>query len=139
MTDRITAVAARLWPLFALVAFALVPYGWIAEKNPWFKQIVYRVFATEAAHAVGHSLIFIALGAALLAVFPMLAARPWLYFGIILALAVGQEGLQLLYKGRGLILNDLTDIGIDLTAAYVVLALARAAAARRAPWSKQAS
>lgn len=130
MTQRITSTITRLWPLLALVVFALVPYGWIAEANPWLQPIIYGLFATEAAHAVGHALIFAAVGVALLAVFPSLLARPWAYLALILGVALGQEGLQLLYKGRGVILNDITDIGIDLTAAGVVFALARAAVRR---------
>lgn len=119
---------ARLSPLLALLALALVPYGWLTELSPPFRAVMYWVFATEAAHAVGHTLIFLAVGAALLAVFPGLLRRPGRYLSIVLLVAVAQEGLQLLYKGRGVIRNDLTDIAIDMVAAGLVLALARAAA-----------
>jgi hypothetical protein len=132
MTPRITSTLVRLRPLVALLVFALIPYGWIAEANPWMQPFLYTLFATEAAHAVGHSLIFAAVGWALLACFPGLLARPWRYLLLILIVALAQEGLQLAYKGRGIIVNDLTDIGIDLVAAAAVFALARRVAAARA-------
>lgn len=127
MTQHTPTTLGRAWPLLALVALALVPYGWIAEANPWMQPIVYGLFATEAAHAVGHSLIFFVIGAALLYMFPDLAERPGRFLGLILLIGVGQEGLQLLYKGRGLILNDITDLGIDLVGASLALALTRLA------------
>lgn len=131
MTQRITTTLARRRILLALLVFALIPYGWLAEQNPWMQPLLYSLFATEAAHAVGHSLIFAAVGWALLACFPGLRAHPWRYLGLILLVALAQEALQLGYKGRGIIMNDFTDVGIDLVAAGTVWALARRVAAER--------
>ncbi|GAB4432364.1 MAG: hypothetical protein OHK0015_19760 [Chloroflexi bacterium OHK40] len=131
MTHPIPPAVARLSPLLLLVLFTLLPYGWFAQHWPWLDAVASWLFATEAAHAVGHALSFGALGAALLTVFPALCARPGLYLAIVLAVALGQEGLQLLYKGRGVIVNDMTDLGTDMVAAVVVLALMRAAARNR--------
>lgn len=131
MTQRTTSILVRLGPLFALLVFALIPYGWIAENNPAFGRFANWLFATEAAHAVGHSLIFAGIGSALLACFPALLRQPWRYVGLILLIGVAQEGLQLAYKGRGVILNDLTDLAIDLLAACVVYAIAHAIVRRR--------
>jgi hypothetical protein len=128
MTPRSSAPLARLAPLAILVIVALIPYGWIAEHWAWLDAIVELLFASEAAHAVGHTLIFAAVGATLLWIFPGLLARPWPYFGLILIVALAQEGLQLLTKSRGVVLNDLTDIGTDLVAAGLALAIARQAA-----------
>lgn len=130
MTQRIPPSIARLSPLLALLVFALVPYGWIAEANPWVQPFIYGLFATEAAHAVGHALIFALIAAALLRVFPELHERPLRFVALILLAGAAQEALQLLYKGRGLILNDFTDLGIDLVAAGVVLAIGREARRR---------
>lgn len=121
------SIFARLVLLVVLLIVVLIPYGSIAERQPWFGAIVNGLFASEAAHAVAHTLGFIAVGSFLLRIFPGLLARPWLYFGLILAVALAQEGLQLLMKGRGVVLNDITDIGTDLVAAGLVFALARAA------------
>jgi hypothetical protein len=128
MSQRSSLTRARLAPLVALLIIILLPYGWIAEHLAWLDAVVELLFATEAAHAAGHTLIFAAVGAALLGIFPALLARPWLYFGLILVVALAQEGLQLLTKGRGIVLNDVTDIGTDLVAAGVSFALARLAA-----------
>lgn len=127
MTQRITPTLRRISPLLALVALTLVPYGWLAQELPWLQPLVYGTFDTEEARAVGHTLIFLVIGAALLRLFPALAGRPGLYLGLILLIGVGQEAFQLLYKGRGLAVNDFTDLGIDLVAASLALALARAA------------
>ena len=131
MTQRTTSRLNHVGPLLALVVFTLFPYGWLAELWPWADQIATFLFATEAAHAVGHALIFACVGAAMLAVFPALRRQPWRYLALILVVAVAQEGFQLLYKGRGVVLNDLTDIGTDLVAAGVVFALVRASLAQR--------
>lgn len=109
--------------LLALLAVALFPFGWIAQIWPPADWIGASLFSSEAAHAVGHALIFLAVGAALLHTFPALRRRPAVYLGLVLAVAVGQESLQIVYKGRGLALNDLTDIGTDLVAAGLVMAL----------------
>ena len=129
MTQRTTL--NRFAPLIALVVLALIPYGWLAELWPWFAQIATFLFATEAAHAVGHALIFACVGTAMLAVFPALRRQPWRYLALILVVATTQESLQLLYKGRGVVRNDLTDIGTDLVAAGVMFALAQASLSQR--------
>jgi hypothetical protein len=110
-------------PLAALIILALFPVGWLTHLSDVADSIAGLLFPNEAAHAVGHSLLFGAIGAALLAAFPPLRRRPALYFGLILAVALGQEAFQLLYKQRPVVLNDVTDIGTDLVAAGVVMAL----------------
>jgi hypothetical protein len=125
MAPARTSALVRLSPLLALLVVALVPYGWVARFVPMFGVFVDGAFSSDAAHAIGHSLIFAVIGAALLRVFPGLLRRPWLYHGLILLVGIGQEGFQLLYKGRGVVRNDLTDLGIDLVAAATVFALAR--------------
>lgn len=120
-------------PLAALLALALFPVGWLAQLSSLANRLGGVLFPNEAAHAVGHSLLFMAIGLALLVAFPPLRRRPLSYLGIILAVAIGQESFQLLYKGRGVVLNDLTDIGTDLVAAGLVIALwySRAGDSRR--------
>jgi hypothetical protein len=110
-------------PLAGLLALALFPFGWLAEVWPLFDSFTELLFASEAAHAVGHSLIFALIGLALLLSFPALRRRPWLYLLVILAVGLGQEGFQLLYKARPVVLNDVTDLATDLVAAGVVWAL----------------
>jgi hypothetical protein len=132
MTQRSSLTRARLAPLVALTLLVLLPYGWIAEHLAWLDALVELLFATEAAHALGHAVAFAAVGSALLWIFPGLLERPWGYLGLALLVALGQEGLQLITKGRGVVLNDLTDIGTDLVAAGLIFALARRAARRGA-------
>ena len=68
-----------LWPLIVLLALALFPFGWLGEVWPAFGAVLGRVFATDLAHAIGHSLIFCILGGVLLLIFPALLTRPWRY------------------------------------------------------------
>jgi hypothetical protein len=128
MSQRSNLTRARLAPLVALLIIILLPYGWFAEHLAWLDALVEQLFASEAAHALAHAVGFAAVGAAMLWIVPALLARPWPYFGLILIVALAQEGLQLLTKGRGVVLNDLTDIGTDLVAAGLIFALARLAA-----------
>lgn len=130
MTQRFTTALLRVSPLLVLVVLTLVPYGWIAEHSPLVRRLVYGLFSSEAAHWVAHALTFAAIGAAMLVRFPRLLGRPWVYLGLILLIALGQEGLQLIYKGRGVIANDIFDIGLDLAAAFGTFALGRYAVAR---------
>jgi hypothetical protein len=116
----------RSGSLLILIGLAVVPYAWLGQQWPWLGRLLVSLFASEAAHALGHAAIFTALGVAMLGSLPGLRARAWPYVALILAVALAQEGFQLLVKGRGVILNDLTDIGTDLVAAGVVFALARA-------------
>lgn len=116
--------SCKIYALLAVVvSLALFPFGWLTGLSPLAQAVGAALFSTEAAHAVGHSLIFMAIGVMLLLAFPSLRRRPGRYVALILAVALGQEGFQLLYKGRGVALNDLTDVGIDLVAAGLVLAL----------------
>jgi hypothetical protein len=110
-------------PLIALLALALFPVGWLTRLSSVADRIGGALFPNEAAHAVGHTLLFAAIGLALLSTFPALRRRPARYFGLILAIALGQEAFQLLYKQRPVVLNDVTDIAIDLVAAGLVMLL----------------
>lgn len=110
-------------PLIALLAFALFPFGWLTQLWATADLVGDTLFPNEVAHAVGHAAIFMAIGATLLLVFPGLRRRPLPYFGLVLFIALTQEGIQLIYKQRGVVLNDITDIGTDLVAAALVFAL----------------
>ncbi|HMQ34970.1 MAG TPA: hypothetical protein PKD53_29905 [Chloroflexaceae bacterium] len=110
-------------PLAALLAFAVFPFGWLTKISDGAYAVAKVLFPNEAAHAVGHALLFTAVGAALLAAFPALRRRPGRYFGLVLLVAVAQEGMQLLYKRRPVMINELADIAIDLAAAGLVFAL----------------
>jgi glycopeptide antibiotics resistance protein len=106
-----------------LVLIALFPIGWLGELYRPLGALLDGVFNTVAIHAVAHAAIFFALGLALLAAAPELRRRPLLYFGILLLLALGQEGFQLMYKQRPLAFDDFRDIVTDvlgMAAAYLL-------------------
>jgi hypothetical protein len=122
--NNIPVPIVRIIPLLALLAIALFPFGWLGEIWPAFGALLSWRFDTALAHAVGHTLIFGALGIALLYSFPKLLARPPWYFGLILLAALGQEGIQLLYKQRALVVDDFRDLAIDLIAGGLIFAIA---------------
>jgi glycopeptide antibiotics resistance protein len=116
---RILVVYARqFWRGLLLLALALLlvlfPFGWLGEQWPAFGFWIDWLFATELAHAIGHGCIFFGLGLLLLWLFPWLRTRPPLYLGITLLAAIGQEGIQLSYKQRALVFDDLRDLLVDL-------------------------
>jgi hypothetical protein len=104
----------RFWPLLALVAIALFPFGWLAELWPAFDTFAGALFPTVVAHAIGHSIIFFLVGVALLMAFPQLRNRPWLYIGLLVMLALGQETFQLAYKQRPIEFDEFRDFVTDL-------------------------
>ena len=112
----------RLWPLLALLALILFPFGWLGERWPWLDGLLGWLFAGARAHAYGHALLFLLLGLAALAAFPALRQRPWRYVGLLLAAALAQEAFQLLYKQRPLQLDELRDLATDLVGGLAALA-----------------
>jgi hypothetical protein len=116
-------ILARAWPLLALLALVLFPFGWLGQEWPAFGQVIDLIFATAREHAVGHAALFAILGAALLLVFPALRRRPALYLAVIMIAALGQEAFQLAYKQRPLVYDDARDLVTDLIGALLALAL----------------
>lgn len=110
--------------LFFLI-LALFPYGWLARLWPPFGLFVDWLFATEIAHHIAHSLIFVALGWFLLTGFPHLRGRFALYLSLIGFLGLSQELLQLWYKQRPLGVNDGKDLLVDIAAATLFFFLYR--------------
>ncbi|MEN9938273.1 MAG: hypothetical protein RLZZ387_4852 [Chloroflexota bacterium] len=124
-------VTRLLFWVLPLVFFTLFPIGWLGEVYRPVGRVLDNHFGSVTAHAVAHALIFFLLGLALLGAFPVLRARPLLFFGVVLLFALGQEGLQLLYKQRPLVYDDFRDLVVDGTGAAAAYALFRALGANR--------
>lgn len=116
--------------LILFVAICLVPYGWIASLSPVLQQLFNQVFAYRLAHIIGHSIIFVLIGALALWLIPALRRWPVVYLGLILLAALGQEGFQVLYKGQLYLADSLGDMLVDLVAAALIWMLAASAQAR---------
>lgn len=114
---------AHLAPLLVLLALTLFPFGWLGELWPAFGRGLDLVFSNDARHAVGHASLFCLLGAAALAVLPLLRARPAYYVGMLLLAGVGQEFFQMLYKGRLLLFDDSRDLLTDLLGIIIAFVL----------------
>jgi glycopeptide antibiotics resistance protein len=106
------------WRRLALIVLplaflALFPVGWLGEVYRPFGDALGGLNSVEA-HAIGHIGIFFVLGVALLAALPALRRRPLLFFAIMLLVALGQEGFQLMYKQRPLVFDELRDLVTDV-------------------------
>ncbi|MFV9503879.1 MAG: hypothetical protein AB4911_04860 [Oscillochloridaceae bacterium umkhey_bin13] len=109
--------------LTVLIGFAVFPFGWLAQLSSTANTVGRLFFPNELAHNISHALLFASLGVILLVTVPALRLRPMHYGAIILLIGMAQEGVQLVYKQRGVVWNDLIDLVIDLTAAMVVYLL----------------
>lgn len=108
----------------ALIIFALVPYGWVAERVSIVHKLAFGIFATETAHIIGHAALFAGIGAALLLVFPILQRYPRGYLSIIVVIGVLQEWLQLrTFKHRPFGAPELYDLFVDLAGAALIYLL----------------
>jgi hypothetical protein len=123
----------QLIPLIALIALSLLPYAWLARLSPALYRFFNETLSGDFAHAVGHALIFAAVGLVALRALPTLRDRPAVYFALILLVALGQEGFQVLYKAWLPLADTLRDILVDLAAAAGVWAAVRHAGAPASP------
>jgi hypothetical protein len=99
-------------------------------------DLIETLFPTNRAHAVGHALMFFALGLCALLVLPRLRAHAAAYLAGLSAVALGQEAFQLLYKQRPIVFDDIRDVGVDLVAgaaAFLAVRLWNAWQARHGP------
>jgi glycopeptide antibiotics resistance protein len=116
----------RMAPLAALLALILFPFEWLGAQWPAFGHALDHAFATEAEHTIGHAALFAIFGLLALTLFPALRWRAWGYFRILFLAGLGQEGLQLAFKRRGLAYDDAHDLLVDLlglTLAFVLVRL----------------
>ena len=108
-------VQVYLWPLLAALAVTLFPFDWLEEVWPAYGRVFDVVFATALSHEIGHATIFLLAGLFVLLSVPLVQRRPPLYFGLLLAVALGQEALQALSKWELPTLWDGRDLFFDLT------------------------
>jgi len=114
----------RLWPFLIALAIVLFPFDWLTQVWPAYRQVFDRVFVTARDHAIGHSALFFLLGMFALVVSPALRKRPFLYLGLMLLVALGQEALQSIFKQELPNIYDGRDILFDVlgvTVAFVVM------------------
>jgi hypothetical protein len=88
----------RFLPFIILIGLVLFPWGWLGQEWPPAGAVIDFLFANAKEHAVGHATIFFLFGTALLLTFHFFQRHIWLFFGVMLAGAVGQELFQAIYK-----------------------------------------
>lgn len=94
----------------------LVPINLLQRYTGDLRLVLLRLLSSELAHVVGHLFLFSMLVVIVLEVFqPLLNGRTALLVtGMIVAVGLGQEFLQLIAKGRGFGGPEVFDLGVDL-------------------------
>ena len=122
--NALKTVVMRLWPLTIGLVLVLLPFDWLANVWPAYRQVFEQVFVGAREHHIGHSALFFIVGLLVLINFPSLRSRPLLYFGLLISAAIAQEAVQDLFK---FVLPDLTDSldllfdAVGFTIAYLVV------------------
>ena len=106
--------------LIGWVVGILFPFGWLTRHSDSYRQVFDTIFGPLWVHILMHSLLYAVL-AYLLAGLLLRGPSPvisryhlGLLLVLILAIALGQESLQLLYQGRLPGADEWLDIGVDL-------------------------
>ncbi len=112
-----------MWRKLVLIGWIggiLFPFGWLTWYSDSYRRVFDTVFGPLWAHILMHVMLYSVL-ACLLAGLLLRARSPLLsrsHLGLslllILAIALGQEGLQLLYQGRLPGADEFLDVGVDL-------------------------
>lgn len=95
------------------------PMIWLTDLSPAFTRLFNILFEPAWVHVVMHTLLFGVL-AYLLFLLAQESAAPSrgrtavLVIGVVLLVALLQEGFQLLYLGRAPGANEVFDLGVDL-------------------------
>lgn len=134
--NRSTQQLLRLWPLGIFLVISLFPFGWLGEQWPWFGLWLGQTLRGPLGHGIAHFSLFLLLGLLLLWFFPRLRSRLGLSLLLGLGLGIAQEGIQLLYKQRPLVWDELRDLVVDLVgmiAAYGLFAGMRSCTKRHKP------
>jgi hypothetical protein len=110
----------------ALFPYGLIPFGRIFSFSPALREELYLLSASWQVHVVGHAMIFMMMGTAVLLRFPSLFNHPKRYFGLMVTLGVLQEFFQIVgFKHRGLVFDDFFDVFVDLTGALIIFLFLR--------------
>ncbi len=94
----------------------LVPLNLIQAYTGDLRFLFLRLLSSELAHVAGHLFLFSGLVVIVLGIFqPRLNWRTALLtVGMVLAVGLGQEFLQLIVKGRSFGGPEVFDLGVDL-------------------------
>jgi len=112
--------------VLGLILMALVPYGWVTQYSSKAHYVIDHLLGGELAHVIGHFLLFVLMGTAVLAILPRLKQHPTLYFSLMLFIGLVQEFLQLVtFKMRDFSYAELFDLTIDLLGAGLAFVLIR--------------
>ncbi len=106
--------------LWVWLAGMLFPMAWLTRFSGTYSRLFERVFNPLWVHVLMHALLFAVLAYLLARQMAgrVVAPRHWrtamLVLGLVLVIAVAQEGIQLLYKARVVGADEVLDVGIDL-------------------------
>lgn len=98
----------------------LFPFGWLTRYSNVYRHVFDTVFGPLWVHILMHGLLYAVLAYLLAGLLlrrsPRISrCRFGLSLGLVLVIALGQEGLQLLTLGKLPGADEWLDVGIDLT------------------------
>ncbi len=121
-----------MWRKLVLIGWIvgiLFPFGWLTWYSDTYRQVFDTLFGPLWVHILMHVMLYSVLayllaGLLLKARSPLLRRyHPGLSLLLILAVALGQEGFQLLYQGRLPGADELLDTGVDLAGGFLGILL----------------
>lgn len=107
----------------AALALTLFPFDWLANVWPAYRALFDQVFASAASHHIGHTVLFMLVGLALLFIVPALRTHLGWYAALVVCGALAQEAIQALAKQEWPNWGDARDIGFDLLGLGLAFAL----------------
>ncbi len=135
---RLIQMARVGWPVALLLGILWFPFDWLATAWPAFGVPFRQVFRNAHDHFVGHTVFFLLVGSAILALAPGLRRRPWWYaLGLVLA-ALMQETVQALFRHQVPTYTDANAFKGDALGGVSAWALWQAAAVGRWLWGRRA-
>lgn len=110
----------RYMILLIWITAILFPLTWVGRLLPGLRYslwpLVRPLISPEWVHVVAHAVLY--AGLALLLAFSLRLPRNWLsalfLFFVVITLGLGQEGLQLVAKGRSFGKAEVFDLGVDM-------------------------
>jgi glycopeptide antibiotics resistance protein len=108
--------------LAVLLVGIIAPVGWLAERSQSTGRVFNWVFRAEWVHIISHSLLYLLLALVICLLLYRLARvsmhLAWLG-GLVCAVGLLQEGMQLLTRGRAFGGPELFDLMVDLSGGFL--------------------
>ncbi len=110
----------RLLFLVLWVTGIIFPMAWFTHLSATFQRVFVYLFEPVWTHVVMHAFLFAVLAWLLMR---LLGPRPPVVLSLVMLVALGQEGVQLLYTGQTPGADEAFDLMVDLLGGGLGVAL----------------